>query len=236
MEPVPGHICPWPTLVQEHLHPDQPLIGSNLYLSSPLSLARVSQGKSSAHSHFTDEATEACREVRAHQRSLSNRGGSVRIGMADVSRSGFATSHPAPFSPGLPFQPTPPAPTSSQFILSRILPRLPLASNLAHLPKLLDFKGRTMEILIVSMTARKCPFYLSSCNLGALGDHPWLPDDHPYGNPVSFVAPFPSTPFTRQLCALLLGCSIGLMAMRKRLLDAEAKCQGITGPWSAWPF
>lgn len=100
---------------------------------------------------------------------------------------------------GVPFQPTPPAPTSSQFILSRILSRLPLASNLAHPPKLLDFKGRTVEILIVSMTARKCPFYLSSCNLGALGDHPWLPDDHPYGNTVSFTAPLPSTPFTRQL-------------------------------------
>lgn len=105
MESVPGHICPCPTLVQEHLHPDQPLIGSNLYLSSPLSLARVSQGESSAHSHFTDEATEACREVQAHQRSLRAEVVQVRIGVADLSRSGFATSHPAPFSPGLPFLP-----------------------------------------------------------------------------------------------------------------------------------
>lgn len=147
------------------------------------------------------------------------RGSSVRIGMAHVSHSVLTTS-PCPLPTalvpalGVLFQPTPQG-TSSQPILSGSLRSLPLASNLSHFPILLDFKGRPVEILTVRVAVWKCPFYLSSCNLGELGEHPWLPDGHPSGNAVSLILLFPSTPLRSRLCALLLGYSVGVVGMKR---------------------
>lgn len=103
-----GTSAPAPTLAQKPLHPDQPLIGSNPCLCSPLSLtilSRVSPGESSAHSHS-----------QMRHLSLAGRSGLTKDHLVQrwlrKDRNGRSVPfslcyyHPAPFPPGVSFLPS----------------------------------------------------------------------------------------------------------------------------------